>query len=155
MPLARVVGIAAVVLGAGLGPLAGAASAQHGVDVETFRPAVDGYGIFTVERAETGQKWDVGFRLFTDYAHAPLVLAMKDAAGAAADRTVMDYQVAIHAGMHLSLASWLELALVLPLSAQGYGAAGVTRTNYGWETRWTSGEWRRWNRGARCACGQR
>ncbi len=29
------------------------AAAQRGIDVNTFRPAVDGFGLFAIERAET------------------------------------------------------------------------------------------------------
>ena len=43
------------------------AMAQRGVDVETFHPTIDGYGIFTVERSETGKQFDFGFKLFADY----------------------------------------------------------------------------------------
>ena len=103
------------------------AHAQRGIDVETFHPAMDGFGIFTVERAETGKQWDVGFRAFTDYAASPLTLHMKDATGMAADRSMMDYQWAIHLGIHVSIADWLELALVLPMYSVGFTDAYGSR----------------------------
>ncbi|MSP61177.1 MAG: hypothetical protein EXR72_12695 [Myxococcales bacterium] len=99
----------------------GSARAQRGVATETFRPAVDGYGIFTVERAEVGKQWDFGFRLLVDYAHQPLRLNMKDGTGTPFRYAVMTYQLTAHLGLHMSLADWLELAIVAPVSAQGYG----------------------------------
>ena len=69
-PLLAVVGLA-VVVAAG-----GRARAQRGVDSEMFRPALDSYGIFTVDRAQTSHQWDFGFKLFVDYAQNPLRLDM-------------------------------------------------------------------------------
>jgi OOP family OmpA-OmpF porin len=100
------------------------AAAQRGIDSQTFRPAFDGYGLFTVERAETGKQWDVGFKLWSDYAHTPLSLRIKtEVGGQALDRAILNYQVAAHLGAHLSLADWAEFALVVPLSSQSYSAA--------------------------------
>src|SRR5947209_1673377 len=102
-----------------------AARAQRGIDVETFRPALDGYGLFAVERAETSPQWDFGFKLAVDYAHAPLRLALKSKPGEAnpATTNILDYQAAIHLGAHLGLTDWLELAFEVPVSAQHYAAA--------------------------------
>ncbi|HEX2574441.1 MAG TPA: thrombospondin type 3 repeat-containing protein [Polyangia bacterium] len=100
------------------------AAAQRGIDIETFRPTFDGYGLFTVERAATGRPWDVGFKLWSDYARTPLSLRIKtEVGGQALDRAILDYQVAAHLGAHLSLADWAEIALVVPVSAQTYTAA--------------------------------
>jgi hypothetical protein len=100
------------------------AAAQRGIDSETFRPTFDGYGLFTVERAVTGKQWDVGFKLWSDYARTPLSLQIKtEAGGQALDRAILNYQVVAHLGAHLSLANWAEFALVVPLSAQSYTAA--------------------------------
>src|SRR5579864_384830 len=52
------------------------AFAQHGVDSELFRPALDSYGIFTVDRAQTSHQWDFGFKLYVNYAANPLRFAM-------------------------------------------------------------------------------
>ena len=57
-PFLAAVGLAAVVAAGGT------ARAQRGVDTELFRPALDSYGIFTVERAETSHQWDFGFKLY-------------------------------------------------------------------------------------------
>ncbi|MFI5290173.1 MAG: hypothetical protein ACHQ17_11015, partial [Polyangia bacterium] len=65
-----------------LGAIALAASpahAQRGVDSELFHPALDSYGIFTVDRAEVSHQWDFGFKLYANYAGNPLRLDMADA----------------------------------------------------------------------------
>jgi outer membrane protein OmpA-like peptidoglycan-associated protein len=112
--------LAAATLVAGARP----ARAQRGIDTETFRPALDSYGIFTVERAETGKQWDFGFKLFVDFAYRPLRLDMKDATGMPQHRVpLMDFQAAMHLGGHLSFTDWLELALEIPVSAQSNTAA--------------------------------
>ena len=120
-PFLAVVGLAAVVAAAGT------ARAQRGVDSEVFRPALDSYGIFTVDRAQTSHQWDWGFKLFVDYAQNPLRLDI------CADRrtcavsmsqkppltSVMGWQAVMHFGFHLGLTDWLELVADIPVSAAG------------------------------------
>src|SRR5262245_41878502 len=76
-PFLAAVGVAAIVVAAG-----GSARAQRSVDSEVFRPALDSYGIFTVDRAQTSHQWDWGFKLFIDYAQNPLRLNICSAMGA-------------------------------------------------------------------------
>ncbi len=100
------------------------AAAQRGIDVETFHPALDSYGIFTVERAQTAAQWGFGFKLFANYAANPLRLAMFDMTAMTPRRvTIIDRQIALDFGAHLGLTRWLELALDVPLSSQSYGDA--------------------------------
>ena len=54
--------IAAVALSA-LMALGSRAEAQRGIDSELFHPALDSYGIFTVDRSQTSHQWDFGFKL--------------------------------------------------------------------------------------------
>ncbi len=97
---------------------------DRAIDTETFHPAIDSYGIFTVERAETGKQWDFGFKLFVDYGHQPLRFDLKDpASGMPARTNIMDFEVVMHLGAHLSLADWAEIAVQIPLSAQQFTAA--------------------------------
>src|SRR5215813_8109731 len=113
---------------------ASVAYAQRGVDSEMFRPALDSYGIFTVDRAQTSHQWDWGFKLYVDYAQNPLRLNI------CADPTnamscpvlssqkpaliaVMNWQAVMHFGFHLGLTDWLELVADIPVSAEGYSAA--------------------------------
>jgi outer membrane protein OmpA-like peptidoglycan-associated protein len=104
--------------------LGGRAYAQRSVDAELFRPSLDGYGILTVERAETAQQWGFGFKLFFNYATNPLRLAMYDAAAGAPRTTpLLERQMAVNLGAHLGFTNWLELAIDLPVSAQSYSAA--------------------------------
>ena len=100
------------------------AAAQRGVDVEMFHPALDSYGIITVERSQTAAQWGFCFKLVANYAANPLRLDMFDATAMAPRRVaILERQVALDFGAHLGLTRWLELALDVPLSSQSYGDA--------------------------------
>src|SRR4051812_9756019 len=69
------------------------AHAQRAVDAHLFHPAMDSYGIFTVERTQTAHQWDFGFKMFSDYAQNPLRLAMFDTASSMPKTVaIMDWQ---------------------------------------------------------------
>src|SRR5690348_11458311 len=89
----------------GLVLAAGEARAQRGVDAELFHPALDGYGIFQVDRAETAHAWDFGFKLFANFAGNPLRARMSDPSdpmhARAVDTLLMDRQVALNLGVSL------------------------------------------------------
>jgi outer membrane protein OmpA-like peptidoglycan-associated protein len=117
------------------------ARAQRGIDTELFRPALDSYGIFSVERAQTSHQWDFGFKVYANYAHQPLRLDFFDAnANAPRRKTAIDYQAALNFGLHLGFTDWLEIAIDFPVSAQSYtdaygkyGSAGdatLSRTGF-------------------------
>src|ERR1051325_10802719 len=92
-----------------------AARAQRGVDTKIFLPAMDSYGIFSVERAQTSHQWDFGFKLYVDYARNPLQLAMTDLnTGKPKTQTMIDNQATLNFGAHLGLTDWLEGAIVVP-----------------------------------------
>src|SRR3954470_1512614 len=104
-PLLAAIGVAAIVAAGG------SARAQRGVDSELFRPALDSYGIFTVDRAQTSHQWDWGFKLFIDYAQNPLRLDMCPATGDCMALTngsptrpalvsIMTWQAVMHFGFH-------------------------------------------------------
>jgi outer membrane protein OmpA-like peptidoglycan-associated protein len=111
------------------------ARAQRGIDSELFRPALDSYGIFTVERADVSHQWDFGFRLYANFAGNPLRLTMTDPTDGMHARTVtntlMDRQIVLNLGMHLGLTNWMELALDFPMSAQNFTAAYGSPLNFG------------------------
>jgi outer membrane protein OmpA-like peptidoglycan-associated protein len=105
-----------------LGPAA--ARAQRGIDAKIFLPALDSYGIFSVERAQTSHQWDFGFKFYLDYAFNPLRLPMSDpATGVPKTSTMIDNMVTLHFGAHLGLTDWLEGAIVVPISAQSFTSA--------------------------------
>src|SRR3954467_14089926 len=81
------------------------ARAQRGIDVDTFRPALDGYGLFAIERAETSPQWDFGFKLSLDYAHQPLRLALRSMSGqqTASKTVITNWQAVAHLGAHVGL----------------------------------------------------
>jgi len=117
----------------------GRARAQNGVDSELFRPALDSFGIFTVDRSQSSHARDWGFKLFVDYASNPLRLDICPASGACASSdgtkppltTVIGWQTVLHFGFHLGLTDWLELVADLPMSAQGYTAAFGDNGSFG------------------------
>jgi outer membrane protein OmpA-like peptidoglycan-associated protein len=130
-----------------------AARAQRGVDSELFRPALDAYGIFTIERAEVSHQWDFGFKLYANYAGNPLRLTMTDLNDLTnhmmtKTNVIMDHQAALNFGLHLGLTNWMEFAFDFPISAQGYtGAYGdygsyadpmLNRTGFYAADRWTN-----------------
>ncbi len=108
------------------------AEAQRGVDSELFHPALDSYGIFTVDRSQTSKAWDFGFKLFLNYAQNPLRLGMcpltSTCSLASANpkapglQAIMNYQAVLNFGIHLGLTDWLEFVVDLPVSAQSYSA---------------------------------
>jgi hypothetical protein len=118
---------------------AGRARAQNGVDSELFRPALDSYGIFTVDRAQTSHQWDWGFKLYVDYAANPLRLAICPPTGSCVAgksmtpplTSVMAWQTVAHFGFHLGLTNWLEFVADLPVSAESYTAAYGDNGSFG------------------------
>ena len=106
---------------------AATAQAQRGIDAQLFHPALDSYGIFTVERAQTPHQWDFGTRLFVNYAGQPLRLSFFDATSMAPRRqAAMNYQATLDFVGHIGLFDWLEAAVDVPVSAQTYtGAYGT------------------------------
>jgi outer membrane protein OmpA-like peptidoglycan-associated protein len=95
--------------------------AQRGIDSQLFRPAMDNYGIVTVERAETSRQFDWGFKVYLNYAGNPLRLSLyDDTTMMNKPQVVMSRQAAINFQAHVGLTDWLELALDVPVSTQGY-----------------------------------
>jgi outer membrane protein OmpA-like peptidoglycan-associated protein len=113
----------------------GEARAQRGIDVELFRPALDTYGIFTVERAEVARPWTFGFKLFSNFAGNPFRLTMTDTTDPAhlkaVSNVLLDWQAALDLGIQLGLTHWLEIAADLAVSAQSYTPAYGVPGSYG------------------------
>src|SRR5581483_9697785 len=86
---------------------------------------LDSYGIFTVERAETSHQWDVGFKLYANYAGNPFRLKMFDPNNPTMPKTqiLIDRIAAVNLGMHLGLTNWLELVMDFPVAATNFTAA--------------------------------
>ena len=102
-----------------------AAQAQRGIDAQTFRPSLDSYGIFTVERADVSHQWDFGFKLYTSYAGTSLRLTLQDPSMPTMNKSqaILDHMAAINLQFHLGLTNWLELAFDFPVAATGYTSA--------------------------------
>jgi large repetitive protein len=101
------------------------ARAQRGIDVQMFKPAMDAYGIFTVERADSSHQWDFGFKVYANYAGNPLRLSMFDATAPTMPsvQNLMERQIGLNFGAHLGLTNWLQLMIDFPISAQSYTSA--------------------------------
>jgi outer membrane protein OmpA-like peptidoglycan-associated protein len=110
---------AAVALGTLL--LSPLALAQQGVDAQTFRPALDSYGMFSVERARTSKQFDFGFKLGFDYTSKPLRMRLTDSAGQVAEQDVIDSLMMVHLQSHMGLTDWLSFAIDLPMGRTSLG----------------------------------
>jgi outer membrane protein OmpA-like peptidoglycan-associated protein len=103
------------------------AQAQRGVDAELFHPALDGYGIFTVDRADVAPPRDFGFKITANLAGNPLRFTMTDETDPTHARSktnvLIERQTVLDLGMHFGLTRWLELVLDVPVSAQSFTAA--------------------------------
>lgn len=116
----RLTKLAALVLLVGL---CSAAHAQRGLDVELFRPAMDSYGIFSVERAQTAPQFDIGLSVWFDYAHQPLRLDMTNSLNAAQRQIMLDRQMTLHISAYIGLTNWLQAAFEIPVSATHFNVA--------------------------------
>src|SRR5690242_13043702 len=92
-----------------------AAHAQRGIDAEQFHPALDGFGLFNVERAQTVHRWQLGFQIYANYADSPLRLGVTDPmTGKRSTQVMLTRQTGLDVGAWLGLADWLEAALDAP-----------------------------------------
>jgi outer membrane protein OmpA-like peptidoglycan-associated protein len=112
----------ALLIGAWAFGSAGDAHGQRGIDAQLFRPAMDSYGIFAIERADTSHQWDFGFKLYGNFAGNPLRLDLADPVtpGMTRSAVLMDRQIALNFGVHLGLTNWLQLAIDIPVSSQNF-----------------------------------
>jgi len=101
---------------------ADAQEARRAMDANIFRPAMDSYGIFVVDRAEVGRPWDWGFRFAMNGAVGPMNLGMSGIENGASS-TPVDYAINFHMGFHVTFTKWLALAVDVPFARQGLGLA--------------------------------
>ncbi len=121
--LGRALGHAVVLALFGLVLLASApARAQYGVDAQRFRPALDSYGIFMVERARTSKQFDFGFKLSNTFLSKPLRLVLSDAKGVKEEREVLSYLDVVNLQMHFGLTDRIEFAIDVPVMRSSMGA---------------------------------
>ncbi|HEY3359912.1 MAG TPA: OmpA family protein [Polyangia bacterium] len=116
-------GLGALLLGST--PAWGQSFGSRGIDAQTFHPAVDGYGIFSVDRPETPAQWEFGFKFYSNFVSSPLRLSLPEGAGLGnyARRAIVDWQAAFNLQAYLGLTSRLELFLDFPLARQSLGNA--------------------------------
>lgn len=118
--------LAAALVGAG----APGARAETGIDAQLHKPALDSYGIFSVERAKGLGKYDFNLRIGMNFAQEPLKLDTTGGAGVP-DGTVdpiFESTLALNFGLALGLTDRLSLSLDVPIYLQplgdGYGVDG-------------------------------
>jgi outer membrane protein OmpA-like peptidoglycan-associated protein len=103
----------------------GRVHAQRAIDANLFKPALDPYGIFTVDRAQTAQQWDFGFKVATSYADDPLKLDLNQT-GTTSATNIVGYRLVTDLQFNFGLTDWLQVSADAPLARQqltaGYGA---------------------------------
>jgi outer membrane protein OmpA-like peptidoglycan-associated protein len=108
---------------------AGTARADQGIDAQIFKPALDPFGVFSVERARGLAQWDYSLKLMASYAQAPLRLAVENVGDPGQPSNVIDSAMTFDFGVSFGLTDRLSLAFDVPLSRQplgpGYGAHGI------------------------------
>jgi OmpA-OmpF porin, OOP family len=106
--------------------VASRARAQRGIDVHLHHPTVDGYGLFTVERADTAPAWSLGLKLVLDFANQPLSVRMTDPSTATREvrrQILIDWQLVADVTVTLGITNWLEAVLEIPVSDQSFTSA--------------------------------
>jgi outer membrane protein OmpA-like peptidoglycan-associated protein len=116
---------------AGAGPAGAQTHRGFGVDANTFKPTLDGNGLFTVERAQGLTKHDFTLRLSSHFSQEPLALdsvANNVNMFDGSKEPVLDYQVAVDFGFAFGLSDKLTFGFEIPIILQplgsGYGTAG-------------------------------
>jgi outer membrane protein OmpA-like peptidoglycan-associated protein len=110
------------------------------VDAQLYRPALDGNGIFSVERAATIKKYAFTLRLTANYADSPLDLDTRPSYGVDAMMNttitedgsvekVLKSNLSFHLGLAFGITDRLTLGVEMPVQIQplgtGYGERGA------------------------------
>jgi len=123
--------VIAVVLALLAGPAVGQQGTNsRGVDAQVFRPAVDAYGLFSLDGPTTARNYEFGFKFFFDFTKSPLKLEVPSTMGGTdyARRSIIDYQAAFHLQAFMGLFDRFELFLDVPLARQKLGTAFGTKS---------------------------
>ena len=102
------------------------ARADQGIDAQTFKPALDTYGVFATERAEGLEQFDFGLRVGVGFAQEPLHLKVENTRS----ETVLKSQFTVDVGVSFGLLDRLTFAFDVPLQIQPLGAAYGTDGRY-------------------------
>jgi len=103
------------------------ARADQGVDAQLYKPALDPYGVFSVERVQGLPQWDIAARLSASFAASPLKLSVP----MTGSDEVLKSQLTLNFGFAFGITDWLSFAFDLPLThaplGTGYGKDGLYR----------------------------
>lgn len=106
-----------------VGPLAllvaGSARADQAVDAQIFKPALDSFGVFATERAESLAQWDFGLRFGLGFALTPFHLAVPQVESS----DVLESQTTVQLGFAFGLLDRLTIAFDVPLQITPLGSA--------------------------------
>jgi outer membrane protein OmpA-like peptidoglycan-associated protein len=85
---------------------------QAGIDVEQFRPQLDGRGLFNAESADSHAQWDWNVGFFLKYSKNPLIVSNGSSkiADLVNDRLSGEFILAV------GLLRWLEVGVALPIA---------------------------------------
>ena len=112
---------------AGALALPGRAGADQGIDAQLFKPALDPYGVFSVERAQGPARYDFALRMDLGYASAPLKL---DVPNVKNGNQVLSSQTTYDLGFSLGISDRLSVGLAVSLQYQPLGPAYGTDAKY-------------------------
>ena len=105
----------AIVTVAAYVPAASAQVDRRAADAHIFRPAMDGHGIFVVDRADVGKPWTWGFRFGVHFTQSPLNLSMSGIEAGEVG-SPLDYSLTFHLGFHVTFTKWMALAIDVPFA---------------------------------------
>jgi outer membrane protein OmpA-like peptidoglycan-associated protein len=108
-----------------LAPLA--ARADQGVDAQLYKPALDPYGVFSIERVQGLPQYDVAARLSATFTTSPLALSVP----ITGSDEILSSQLTLDFGFAFGVTDWLTFAFDVPITraplAAGYGKGGLYR----------------------------
>ncbi len=107
------------------------AHADNGVDAQTYKPALDPGGIFSVEGADGMPEYNIGLTLGLDFAVAPLKLAVENIGTPGSRSNILDSQFTIDVGLAFGVTDRITFAFDVPINhdplGDGYGKPGNYR----------------------------
>ncbi len=110
---------------AALAPLA--ARADQGIDAQLYKPALDPYGVFSIERVQGLPQWDIATRLSASFTTSPLKLSVP----ITGSDEILSSQLTLDFGFAFGVTDWLTFAFDVPVTraplAAGYGKQGLYR----------------------------
>jgi large repetitive protein len=113
------------------------AQPQRAVDAHFFRPALFSGGIFAIDRAAPLTKWQPSFKFFFNHEGTPLRLTFPQSpcpkSGCIGEQAIVNHAQVFNLQAQMSIASWLEIALDVPLIHYTLASNPAEDTDEGFE----------------------